>query len=270
MHLQHDLARTVAVVGRRLLRPVAPLAGAILAAGLLLPASTVGGTGRLPGIDVSRFQGTINWSKVASSGIRFAFVQASRGSGDDCAVRSSECGADGYYDRNYERARSHGIRVGPDHRAFVQGNTIAKAKADARAEADVFVEEVGRLIRKDLRPALDVETPFRGVNERRLRIWIRVWLRRVDKKLGPKPIIYTNTTSWAATGDTTEFADNGHRLWVANWGVRSPSVPAGNWSGGGWSIWQFTNSGRVRGIAGRVDRNRLRVRFSRIAAKPLN
>lgn len=242
-------------------------ATAMLLALALLPAASSAGTGRLPGIDVSRFQGTINWSKVGETNLRFAFVQASRGRGADCAVRSSSCGPDEYYDRNYERARKHGIRVGPYHRAFVQGSTIKRAKADARAEADVFVAEVGNLTRKDLRPALDVETPFRGVNERRLRIWIRIWLRRVDKKLGPKPIIYTNTLSWAATGDTTEFANNGHRLWVANWDVRSPSVPAGNWGGRGWSIWQFTNSGRVRGISGDVDRNRLRVRFSRISAK---
>jgi GH25 family lysozyme M1 (1,4-beta-N-acetylmuramidase) len=54
---------------------------------------------------------------------------------------------------------------------------------------------------------------------------------------------------------------------VANWEVRAPSVPADNWGGRGWSIWQFTNSGRVAGISGRVDRNRLRVRFSRISVR---
>jgi GH25 family lysozyme M1 (1,4-beta-N-acetylmuramidase) len=235
----------------------------------MLPASTSAGNGRLPGIDVSRFQETINWGKVADSGIRFAFVQASRGRGGDCAVVPESCGPDEYYARNYERARKHRVRVGPYHRAFVEGSTIKRAKADARAEADVFVATVGRLTKRDLRPALDLESPFSGVNARRLRIWIRVWLRRVDKKLGPKPVIYTNTSSWAATGDTTEFARNGHRLWVANWDVRSPSVPAANWAGRGWSVWQFTSDGRVPGISGPVDRNRLRVRFSRIAAKPL-
>lgn len=242
----------------------------MLAAALLLPAASLGGDGRLPGIDVSRFQETINWGKVANSGMRFAFVQASRGRGGDCSVEPTSCGADEYYDRNYERARAHRIRVGPYHRAFAQGRSIKLAKEDARAEADVFVESVGKLTKRDLRPALDLETPFRGVNARRLRIWIRVWLRRVDKRLGPKPIIYTNTVSWAATGDTTEFAKNGHKLWVANWGVRAPSVPAANWAGKGWVVWQFTGDGRVRGIDGPVDRNRLRVRFSRIAAKPLS
>ncbi len=242
------------------------LASAASLAALAAIAPGVQARGAL-GIDVSRFDQTINWSRVANSGVKFAFVQASRGRIADCSVRPESCGADPFYALNYERARKHGIRVGPYHRAFVNGATIKKAKTDARAEADIFVAEVGRLHRGDLLPVLDLESPFRGTNSRRLTIWIRIWLRRVDKKLGPKPIIYTNITSWAATGDTAEFAKRGHRLWVAHWGVREPSVPAGNWGGHSWSFWQFTSDGHVAGVSGRVDRDRLRVRLRKVSVR---
>jgi GH25 family lysozyme M1 (1,4-beta-N-acetylmuramidase) len=228
------------------------------------PSMAAAKSGRL-GIDVSRFNGKIDWSQVADAGVRFAFVAASRGSGDDCAVASTSCGADPLYAGNYATARSVGIRVGPYHRAFVQGGNRAGLQADARAEADVFIANVGSLTPKDLLPALDVESPFDVAGPHALRIWLRVWLKRVRTQLGRRPIIYTNATSWAATGATLEFARKGHPLWVANWGVSSPAVPAGNWAGRGWSVWQYTSSGSIPGISGRVDMNRLRVRFSRIS-----
>ncbi len=219
------------------------------------------------GIDVSRFQGKIRWARVADAGIDFAFVQASRGSGSDCSVAADECGADGWYDRNYEAARDAGIRVGAYHRAFAGGGGKKRTQRDARREARVFVKSVGAMRGDDLLPALDLEAPFGGLSPKQLRRWVRVWLDRVEHKLGEKAIIYTNTSSWRATGDTKRFARKGHPLWVANWGVKKPSVPADNWDSEGWSVWQYTSSGRVEGIDGRVDRNRIRVGLSRISAR---
>lgn len=222
---------------------------------------------RVPGIDVSRFQDEIDWERVGETNVGFAFVQASRGSGDDCAVVADRCGADEFYEANYLGARAAGIRVGAYHRAFANGRGRASAKRDARAEANLFVEQVGALRKRDLIPALDVESPFGDLNERSLRAWVRAWLKRVRRKLGVRPIIYTNASSWQATGDTAKFARAGHPLWVANFGVESPSVPADNWNGTGWSIWQFTSSGSVKGIDGPVDRNRLRVGLSKISVR---
>ncbi len=216
------------------------------------------GAARLQGIDVSRFDDRIEWPRVAASGIRFAFVQASRGAGDDCAVKPRRCGRDRFYEANYDGARAEGIAVGAYHRAFVTGRGRSTVKADAKTEAAIFADEVGRLRPGDLRPALDLETPFADLEPQQLSLWIRTWLRRVENRLGAKPIIYTNVSSWAATGNTTEFALDGHPLWVANWGVREPMVPAANWAGEGWTVWQYTSDGSVAGIEGRVDRNVLR------------
>src|SRR5688500_20168070 len=134
-------------------------------------------------------------------------------------------------------------------------------------EANVFLASVGTLQPGDLRPVIDFETPFDGASAANLRIWLRTWLRRVGDALGTKPIIYTNLSSWNLAGNVREFAKRGHRLWVANWNVRKPMVPAMNWAGRGWSIWQYTNSGRLPGFSGRVDLNRLKVRFRKISIR---
>jgi lysozyme len=248
-------------------RPRKSLAALILVTAIAATAGTAGqaaaGT-RAMGIDVSRFQGAIDWASVAGSGVRFAFVQASRGSGADCTVKPAQCGADPYFAANRAAAESVGIRVGAYHRAFATGGTTADARADALAESDVFLLAVGSLHSGELVPVLDVETPFTGMTATTLRTWVRVFVKRVTKRLGRKPMIYTNASSWSATGNTTEFAKAKYPLWVAEYGVSRPTVPANNWAGRGYSVWQFTSSGSVPGISGKVDMDRLGTGLAKI------
>ena len=232
----------------------------------IVPAPAVAGT-RAVGIDVSRFQRTIDWPSVAGAGIRFAFVQASRGNGADCLTRPTECGADPYFATNRVAAKSVGVRVGAYHRAFASGGTPEAARADAVTEADLFIASVGALESGELIPVIDVETPFSGMTASTLRTWVRVWVKRVNRRLGRKPMIYTNATSWSATGNTTEFAKAKYPLWVAEWGVSRPTVPARNWAGRGYSVWQYTSSGHVPGISGRVDMNRLGKGLAKITVR---
>lgn len=241
-----------------------------LAIALTAPVASAAGSVREPalGIDVSRFEGAIGWHRVERAGVDFAFVQASRGSGADCTVKPRHCGPDRRYEPNYRRAREEGIRVGAYHRAFTNGRSLRAAKRDARREAGVFIDEVGALHDRDLLPVLDFEAPFGGLGARQLRGWVHVWLRRVSDALGVRPMIYTNLSSWQATGDTAKFARDGHPLWVASWGVREPLVPAGDWAGHGWSAWQYTNLGRIDGIRGRVSLDRLGVPLRRISFRP--
>lgn len=247
-------------------RIVLPCALAMLACLALAGWPTGAEAALKPGIDVSRFQGQIKWKQVGKTRIKFAFVQASRGSGTSCAVAPEHCGPDPFYERNYRLARKNGIRVGPYHRAFTAGKTPEEARADARLQARVFSDAVGRLRPKDLRPVLDFEHPFGGMSADLLRVWTRTWLRFVQRRFGAKPIIYTNHSSWQAIGNVRGFARRGHPLWVAHWVSRRRDilVPAANWDGRGWAVWQYTSRGRVRGISGDVDRNRMQVPFRRL------
>jgi lysozyme len=248
-------------------KAVIAAAALVVTALCLLPAPASAGT-KAMGIDVSRFQGPIDWPTVATAGgIRFAFVQASRGSGLDCTVKPAQCGADPYFASNRVAAESNGIRVGAYHRAFAAGGTADLARADAIAEADVFLGAVGSLQSGELIPVLDVETPFSGMTATSLRTWIRVWVKRVSNRLGRKPMIYTNASSWGATGNTLEFAKAKYPLWVAEWGVSKPSVPASNWAGHGYSAWQYSSSGSVPGISGNVDQDRLGKGLAKITVR---
>jgi lysozyme len=237
---------------------------ALLGGLLLLSPAGAAPRGPVKGIDVSRFQGQIGWTLVGRTEIRFAYLAASRGYGRDCTVVPEECGRDPWFDDNYRKARRVGLRVGAYHRAFPSGPGRENAKRDARREANRFVAVVGKVRDRDLRPALDVEQPFTRIGERNLRAWIRTWMRRVDRKLDVKPIIYTNASSWLATADTTWFATNGYPLWVANYDVAKPLVPAANWAGKGWTVWQYASDGRIRGVDGPVDRNRLKKGFGKL------
>jgi lysozyme len=251
------------------MRRAAFVLGLLMAFLLAAPAAPAG----VRGIDVSRFQGFIDWEKVGETKVRFAFVQASRGSGNDCLVEPTECGADGFYDVNVTEAREQGIKVGAYHRAFASGRTRKAATKDARREVKAFVRSVDEIPRGDLLPVLDVETPFTDLSPQRLRLWISTWLERVERRLGARPMIYTNASSWSATEDTLRFAKDGYRLWVANFDVEEPLVPAANWAGYGYSVWQFTSTGSVRGVEGNVDKNRLgvplRLLDARRSKKPL-
>ena len=241
------------------------LAAALIAAvaATVSPAPAGAGT-RALGIDVSRFQKTIDWPSVAGAGIRFAYVQASRGSGTDCTVKPQQCGADPYFPANRAAAETMGIRVGAYHRAFASGGTVADARADALTESEVFLAAVGTLHAGELIPAVDIESPFSGMTATTLQTWIRVFIKRVNHRLGRKPMIYTNASSWSATGNTAEFAKAKYPLWVAEYGVSRPSVPAHHWAGRGYSLWQYTSSGSVPGISGRVDMDRLGTGLAKI------
>ena len=79
-------------------------------------------------------------------------------------------------------------------------------------------------------------------------------MNRVTERLGCDPCLHKPERLADGTGNTTAVAAAGYTvLWVAHWGVSSPTVPAGNWNGNGWTFWQYGNCGAVAGIDGCVD-----------------
>jgi len=196
----------------------------------------------LEGIDVSHWQGPIDWFQVAAAGKRYAFIKAS----EDIDF------VDWTYQTNRFGAKAAGLFVGAYHFA-----RPSRTPGDAEAEADNFIATAGWMS-GELTPVLDLEVTG-GLNQYELQAWTMAFLQRVYDRTGVRPLIYTSPTFWRnSMGDTNWFALNGYGvLWIAHWTTASaPSTPAGNWGGLGWTFWQYTSSGSVAGIAGRVDLNR--------------
>jgi lysozyme len=213
---------------------------------LLTAAPTAAAATRLPGIDVSEFQKTINWTKVGNAGIRFVVIRATKGRGYE----------DPSFDMNFAGARANGIVVGAYHRAKAQPDGTGHANlADARMEADFFLTvaapAAGHLI-----PALDIEETG-GLRPTELIAWVKAWLARVTNTLGVRPMIYTSPNFWStAMGSSPWFAEHGYKLWIADWrGNATPEVPVGNWDGQGWLFWQWTHKPGIPGISTDVDRD---------------
>jgi GH25 family lysozyme M1 (1,4-beta-N-acetylmuramidase) len=200
------------------------------------------GTTLTEGIDVSHWQGTIDWTKVRAAGKKFVFIKASENTSF----------VDSKYATNRANAKAAGLLVGAYH--FAQPGTGAN---DAVAEADHFVN-TARIRSGDLIPILDLEVT-NGMGTTALQAWTRSFLTRVYDRTGVRAGIYVSPSFWSGNmGNSSWFAANGYKvLWVAHWTTASgPSVPAGNWGGHGWTFWQYTSSGTVAGISGRVDLNR--------------
>jgi GH25 family lysozyme M1 (1,4-beta-N-acetylmuramidase) len=206
------------------------------------------------GIDVSHWQGSVDWGRVRAAGKRFVYIKASEG-------RSS---VDSRYGTNRSRAASAGLYVGAYHFARPDAS-----RSDAVAEADHFVA-AARIRRGDLLPVLDLEVTG-GLSTTALQGWVRSFLGRVYERTRVRAVIYVSPTFWKRyMGDTTWFARNGYGLlWDAHWTTASqPSVPADGWGGRGWTFWQYTSGGTVPGIAGRVDLNRYRgTDFARVLVR---
>jgi lysozyme len=212
------------------------VAGAAL---MTVPASAQ--TTTLPGIDVSHWQGNVDWSQVQSTGTKFVFAKATEG----------KTIADPQYAANKQGVEAQAMPFGAYHFA-----RPGSGRNDAVKQADWFVSNA-QLTGDNLLPVLDLEASG-GLGAKKLKAWAQSWLAEVQAKLGVKAIIYTGPSFWkSAMGNTTWFADNGYPLWIAHYtSAAQPTVPASNWGGHGWTLWQYTNAGTVSGVDGNVDQDR--------------
>jgi GH25 family lysozyme M1 (1,4-beta-N-acetylmuramidase) len=218
-------------------------ASSALFAMAVLPAVSVASSSTLPGIDISHHNGTPDWDKVKQAGVRFVIAKATEG----------DTFTDPQYTDNKAQVETHGIAFTAYH--FARPDRTAH---DAVSEADYFVG-VAALVDTNLVPVLDLEDSG-GLSTTRLTTWVKDWLAEVHAKLGVKATIYTTASFWKQhLGNTAWFARNGYRLWIANWTTASqPAMPASNWAGRGWTLWQYDDCGSVSGITGCVDTDRFK------------
>lgn len=190
------------------------------------------------GIDVSAYQGKIDWKTVAENNVRFAFIKASEG----VTLRDSR------FQRNWKQARAAGIYCGAYH--YFQPNY------DGAKQANLFTRTVP-LSPGDLPPVLDVEAPeFHDVAV--MRRGVGIWLRLVERHYGVKPILYSNY-SFYKRYLAGHFDD--YPLWLAHYEVESPKLPRDK-----WIIWQHSDEAYIPGIRGTVDFNVFQGNFESLLA----
>lgn len=200
------------------------------------------------GIDVSHWQGTINWSKVKASGKQYVFIKATEGSSYQ----------DKQFITNVKGAKAAGLLVGAYH--FVNATTAAAA----RQEATNFVtrlNEAGGVSSFDLPPVMDYENNPGNLSKSGINAVALAFLQEVERQGGRKPIVYTGN-AFAQNFDVTLGA---YDLWIARYSnTRIPDHSAA-WQE--WDFWQYTDSGQVDGISGGVDLNAYRGTLDELKAR---
>ena len=184
----------------------------------------------LKGIDVSEWQGTIDWKKVAKDGVQFAVIHA--GYGRELSQK------DKYFERNYAGARAAGIKVG----AFWYSYADSVARAEQEAKTCLKVLE-GKTF--DLPIFFDQEYEP-GILKLSTKTRTDIVLKFLETiKAAGRPCGLYSSTDFI----TTKLQANrltAYPLWIAEYGSKL------HYTGKVWA-WQYTDKGRVAGIKGRVD-----------------
>ena len=183
----------------------------------------------LKGIDVSNWQGTIDWDAVKADGISFAIAKATEGTNF----------VDPFFARNWSEMKRVGIMRGAYHYARPALNA-------ANSEADFFYGAVSAQgIEKGDILVLDMEEHDSDACG-----WALFWLEHLDDTTPYRPMLYTSPSYIAKY----EMAENppffGYPLWLASWGAIFPDPPDTFWP---VDIWQSASDGKVAGIRGNVD-----------------
>ncbi|MBK7861316.1 MAG: hypothetical protein IPJ65_22430 [Archangiaceae bacterium] len=183
------------------------------------------------GIDVSKWQGSINWSAVKNSGRKFAIARISHGLSYK----------DEYFAQNWSGMKSVGLIRG-GYQFFAPGE-------DAVAQANYVVQKLGRLGPGDLPAMLDVEVTD-GQTPATITAKIHRWVDIVTAGTGKAPIIYTGAYFWDDHVKSADFKST--PLVIAWYGTMCPGVPNA-WASTGWRFHQYSSTGSVPGISGNVD-----------------
>ena len=192
------------------------------------------GSGNL-GIDVSKWNGSIDWNKVKNSGINYVIIR--------CGYRGSTTGAlieDPTFRKNIKGATAAGLKVGIYF--FTQATNEVEAVEEAsmtlslisgyKISYPVFLDVEGSGGRGD---AIDAATRTKVINA----------YCQTIRNSGYTPGVYANKT-WLEKRFSPSAISA--RIWLAQYATK-PSY------GGGYQMWQYTSKGKVNGIGGNVDMN---------------
>lgn len=196
------------------------------------------------GIDVSHWQGNIDWKAVAADGISFAFVKATQGTSY----------VDPEFTKNIKGAKAAGVLVGAYH--YITAASASAAKQEAHNFATAFNSAGGKEF-FDLPPVMDYEENKHGLSMAGITTVARTFLMEVERLTGVKPILYTYQSFIKNFSGLSDYP-----LWMARYSLNQPEDAQG-WTR--WLFWQYSdgqqggyrngNTRKVAGIAGHVDLN---------------
>ncbi len=200
--------------------------------GVWIPNQFYVGDYQIKGVDVSSYQGNVDWEKLASQDIRFAFVKATEGSGH----------VDSEFDNNWNGASQAGLRVGAYHFFSFESSGLTQAQN--------YINHVP-VSDSSLPPVVDVELyggqSIGQLDRIRLRRELTDMLEALELHYGKKPIIYTPDDTFNVFIDE-KLAQ--YTLWISN-KVTSPNNE-------NWTFWQYSGRKRLEGYDGResfIDMN---------------
>jgi GH25 family lysozyme M1 (1,4-beta-N-acetylmuramidase)/fibronectin type 3 domain-containing protein len=181
----------------------------------------------IKGIDVSKWQGTINWASMENAGIQFAMMRSSYGSSS----------VDPMFETNYENAKANNMPVGVYHYSYA--TTVAKAAAEVN-----FMLNNLKGKQFEYPVCVDMEDVSQKDLGRTTLTNIALTYLNTLKQAGYYPIIYT-TKYWFTTKlDYTQLT--AYDLWLAQWGTEITYTDH-------VGIWQYSSTGILNGINAYVD-----------------
>ncbi|MGA8112330.1 MAG: lysozyme [Actinocatenispora sp.] len=237
---------------RRFVSTLSVVLAACVAAVLGVGVQPASAAGVLYGIDVSHYQGSINWTSVKAAGTSFAYIKATEGTTFH----------DPNFSSNYTNAYYAGLIRGAYH--FARPDSSGGA-----AQADYFASHGGgwSADNQTLPGMLDIEygpnSTCYGLSQASMVSWISAFLNEYHARTSRWAPIYTTTDWWkTCTGNSSAFAGNSP-LFVARYSSSAGTLPAG-W--GFWTFWQYTSTGSVSGVPGNVDRDQFNGSADRLLA----
>ena len=186
------------------------------------------------GVDVSAWQGDIDWNKVKNSGIEFAIIRSGWGHSGDGEV-------DKYFIQNIRNAKVAGIKVGVYHYSY------AESVETARQEAEYCLDIVKSAnVKLDLPIYYDIEdNSIANRHDRNIRTHMCIAFCSEIEKAGYWAGVYANL-NWFNNYLNKDELSKRYTLWLAQYNNKN-DMPC--------DVWQYTSSGKVDGINGNVDMN---------------
>lgn len=189
----------------------------------------------IQGVDVSHYQGEIDWKVLADGGIDFAFIKATEGSGH----------IDRKFYENWEAVDATNIKSGAYH--------FFSFDSPAETQAQLYIETVGDLSGR-LMPVVDIEFYGDKISNppeaEEIVRELKTMLDILEEEYGVKPMVYTTYTFYYKYLDDEI---DGYPLWIRNV-YFSPNVDLHNQ----WTFWQYTDTAIINGYSGgeeHIDRN---------------